>query len=192
MLNRATDDLQAVRAVVDALTGFDPKDQQRVFRWAAEKLGLPQPFESLSSRSVAAVAQQAAPEYPAPLPVTQDIKSFVASKAPKTDIEFAATIAYYYRFVAPAPREHIGKAELVEACRAVNWPRPSRPDATLHHAFTAGVLDSPKRGEFAINAVGENLVAMTLPGGNGSPSTPARTLGPRNAGRTSRNKKQRR
>ena len=39
-----TDDLDAVRAVVDAIKDFNSDDQQRIFRWVAEKLGLPQPF----------------------------------------------------------------------------------------------------------------------------------------------------
>ena len=34
------DDLEAVRLVADALEGFEAKDQERIIRWAREKLGL--------------------------------------------------------------------------------------------------------------------------------------------------------
>ncbi len=36
------DDLEAVRAIVAALNSFDAKDQERILRWAREKLGLTQ------------------------------------------------------------------------------------------------------------------------------------------------------
>jgi hypothetical protein len=39
------------------------------------------------------------------------------------------------------------------------------PNKTLNNAKGLGYLDSPERGQFTINTVGENLVAMTLPGG---------------------------
>ncbi len=42
----APDDLDAVRTVVTALEGFDSKDQERIIRWASEKLGLSLPVES--------------------------------------------------------------------------------------------------------------------------------------------------
>ncbi len=44
MTTLKTDDLDAVRAVVEAIKDFKRDEQQRIFRWAAEKLGLPQPF----------------------------------------------------------------------------------------------------------------------------------------------------
>jgi hypothetical protein len=38
------------------------------------------------------------------------------------------------------------------------------PAQTLINAHGAGLLDTAERGAYAINSVGENLVAMTLPG----------------------------
>src|SRR4051794_32909187 len=37
------DDLEAVRTVVAAVQDFKPEEQQRIFRWAAEKLGISVP-----------------------------------------------------------------------------------------------------------------------------------------------------
>jgi hypothetical protein len=39
-MTKPTDDLEAVRAVAEALQGFDASDQERIIRWAREKLGL--------------------------------------------------------------------------------------------------------------------------------------------------------
>ena len=40
----------------------------------------------------------------------------------------------------------------------------SNPAQTLRNAKNLGYLDGGSPGEFAVNSVGENLVAMTLPG----------------------------
>ena len=39
-MTKPTDDLEAVRIVAEALQGFDAGDQERIIRWAREKLGL--------------------------------------------------------------------------------------------------------------------------------------------------------
>jgi len=39
-MTKPTDDLEAVRIVAEALQGFDARDQERIIRWAREKLGL--------------------------------------------------------------------------------------------------------------------------------------------------------
>ena len=41
----------------------------------------------------------------------------------------------------------------------------ANPGKTLNNAKSLGYLDSSSPGEFTINSVGENLIAMTLPGG---------------------------
>jgi hypothetical protein len=53
----------------------------------------------------------------------------------------------------------------------VGRDRLKKPIWTLQNARTLGLLDKAEDpGAFSINTVGENLVAMTLPGdGNGAP-----------------------
>jgi hypothetical protein len=43
-MTKPVDDLEAVRTVVEAVQGFKENEQQRIFRWASEKLGLKSPF----------------------------------------------------------------------------------------------------------------------------------------------------
>ena len=172
-MTKPADKFEATRTVVDTIKDFDPKEQEMIFRWAAETLGLPQPFSAGTRGPGNAASTIAATPQPSILPAAasgsaQDIQSFVASKRPRSDVQFAAAVAYYYRFVAPEPEKKtsITEKDLLDACRKVTRQRPKHPYMTLNNAFHAGLLDRPNKGSFSINAVGENLVAMTLPGDN--------------------------
>lgn len=170
---KTTDDLEAVRAVVTALNGFSPEDQERIIRWAREKLGLAPAPRALPEARTPQPASPAAP-YPSaegtdlaqPPAPAKDLKSFVATKSPKNDIQFAATVAYYFRFEAPPEqrRGEIDRVILQDACRLAGRERFKNPLTTLNNAKNQGLLDSgDEAGKFAINTVGENLVAMALP-----------------------------
>jgi hypothetical protein len=174
MTTTTPDEFDAVRTIVNTLEAFGADDQNRILRWAAEKLGLIQP-QRATSQSTAALPSTPPSETPK-APGATDIKSFVASKKPKNDSQFVAVVAYYYRFEAPDKKDSINKADLLDACRKVNYPRPPAPGQTLRNAVNAGLLDKADRGEFTINSVGENLVAVTLPGDGTSTvdATPAR------------------
>ncbi len=162
------DDLEAVRNLVEILGPFDSVERERILRWSREKLGLP---------AETAVAPSGTSGIPAPATITaegaKDIKSFVAEKQPKSDNQFAATVAHYYRFVAPEAnrKESITGDDLQEACRLAGRNRLPKPGQTLINAHAAGLLDKADRGSYAISTVGENLVAVTLPSG-AAPSGP--------------------
>lgn len=169
------DDLEAVRKVIDAVGTFDSADQERILRWSREKLGLP--------NQTAVAASAPASTTPPPGGGTgqedrsrADIKSFIEGKNPQSNNQFAAAVAYYYRFEAPEHmrKESITSDDLQEACRQVGRDRLSRPGQTLVDAHGQGLLDRGERGTYTINTVGENLVAMTLPADAGrAPSRPA-------------------
>jgi hypothetical protein len=154
------DDFAAVRTITEALEGFDVKDQERIIRWAREKIGLAVAAEP-STLPTGSVVWPAIPGTTA-----KDLKSFVEEKNPKNDVQFAATVAYYYRFVAPSDqrKEAITSSDLQEACRLVGRERFTVPGQTLRNAHTVGLLNKgSESGSFIINSVGENLVDVTLP-----------------------------
>jgi hypothetical protein len=162
------DDFEAGKKVFELLKELSPDRQERVMRWVVEGLGL-----KLSPTAGTGSGGAAYPPAITPPPETRaagtpsvDIKSFVTSKAPKSDNQFAAVVAYYYRFEAPAAqrRDYIDPETLQEATRLTGRSRLGNPRATLNNAKSTGYLDSNAPGEFSINSVGENLVAMTLPG----------------------------
>jgi hypothetical protein len=89
----------------------------------------------------------------------------------------------YYRFEAPQAerKDEINKDDLQEAARKVNRDRFANPLKTLQNAHQLGMLDKgSEKATFTINSVGENLVAMTLPGtgtNNAKPKKPAAKSG---------------
>ena len=159
-MTKQADDFEAVRIVVETLEPFDSKDRERIIRWAKEKLEMPTPAQSNGTTQQQATVQ--------PARAQKDIKTFVSEKAPSSDRQLAAAVAYYYAFEAPTneQKESIDKDDLIEACRKVGGRRrPTNPGQTLRNAAHAGYLDRVETGKYRLNAVGENLVAMVLPGG---------------------------
>jgi hypothetical protein len=168
MTTTTPDEYDALRTIVKTLEAFGPDEQNRILRWAAEKLGFAEPQRQTPPRvpSASAIPPVSADVESA---TTKDIRSFVEQKKPKNDSQFAAVVAYYHRFGASKKKDSITQADLLEACRTANYTRPPAPGQTLRNAVNAGLLDKAGRGTFAINSVGENLVAVTLPGdGTGS------------------------
>ena len=178
MSTTTPDEFDALRTIVKTLETLGAEDQSRILRWAAEKLGHSQPVPPAStSDTPAEPATQPSTAKPAS---ATDIKSFVAQKKPKNDSQFAAVVAYYHRFEAPEKKDSITQADLLDACRMANYPRPPAPGQTLRNAVNAGLLDREDRGAYTVNSVGENLVAVTLPGdGTASGDSAARQRGPR-------------
>ena len=165
-----TDKFDVLRNIVEQLKDLSAEEQQRVIRWACEELGISE------QASVATVAPQATPvavpAATAPIaggPV--DIKSFLEEKNPQTDIHFAVVVAYYYRFLAPEKKDAISSEDLQEAARLSSRARLANPGKTTNNAVSSGLLDSAGRGLYKVNTVGENLVAIVLPGDGKSSSS---------------------
>jgi len=88
------------------------------------------------------------------------------AKSPQSANQFAAAVAYYHRFVAPEAqrKDTITKDDITAACRLVNRKQSKYTAQILVNAHGQGLLDKEERGEYRINSVGENLVAIVLPG----------------------------
>jgi hypothetical protein len=159
------DDLEAVRNLVEVLSAFAAEDQERIIRWAREKLGLPTQVPARAGGEEPLATDAASGQDGSG--GAKDIRTFVAEKNPSSDNQFAATVAHYYRFVAPQAvrKEFITADDLQQACRLTGRNRLPRPAQTLINAHTNGLLDKgANRGEYVISTVGENLVAVSLPG----------------------------
>lgn len=163
-----TDDLEAVRLVADTLKPFTLEERERIIRWARERLGMVTSSVPSSTLPVDSSPTDAGGKAAgSPISTTAvDIKSFVNEKAPKSDVHFAATVAYYHQFMAPTDqrKDSITKEDIIDACRTVPRKRPARPAQVLVNAYRDGVLDRGGTGHYKLNSVGENLVAMALPG----------------------------
>jgi len=161
-MSQQHDDLEAVRTIVTTLENFEKSEQERIIRWVREKLGL-------EIKEIVPQAQLPQLQQQTQLGRNQtgtDLKSFVTSKNPTSDMQFAATVAYYYKFEAPISdrKESIDSQILQDATRLSSRERLINPDQTLYNASFNGLLDKAEnKGFYKINTVGENLVAMTLP-----------------------------
>lgn len=176
-------DLDAIRTIVDTLSPFEADEQQRILRWALEKLGLtpniltPAPqAPSVATAHPTVIQPATTPNVAHQSKPKSDIKSFISNKNPTNDMHFAAAVAYYYAFEAQdaQKKEEVGSSELQEACRLTNRERLANPGQTLRNAAYNGLLDKgTEKGSYKINTVGENLVALTLP--EGETKTKAKT-----------------
>jgi hypothetical protein len=178
------DDLEAVRSITTALAGFSQEEQERILRWVREKIGLS--LSTAGGRELSSLERlrSQTPESsiipPKSGSVQRDLKSFVSAKNPRSDVQFAATVAYYYRFDAPESEraQEINAVALQNSCRLAGRERLADPLKTLNNAKQQGLLDSgTERGKFTLNTVGENLVAMTLPEGTLAPSVAGKSKG---------------
>jgi hypothetical protein len=167
MTSKTPDDFDAVRLIVEALKPFDPKDQERVIRWAREKLGLSSGQGTAAAHLPAALTtvRQHTSEEQTSSDRPKDIRSFVVSKNPQSDNQFAAAVAYYYRFEAPETERKmdITADDVQDATRRAGRDRLKSPWQTLVNAHEQGYFDKVDRGRYALSTVGENLVAMALP-----------------------------
>lgn len=167
-MSQQPDDLEAVRVIVTTLEKFEKTDQERIIRWAREKLGLETPPINIQPTQQQFPSQQLQQSKLQTGQAT-DLKSFVAAKNPTSDMQFAAAVAYYYKFEAPISdrRESIDSEILQDATRLSSRERLKDPIQTLRNASFNGLIDKAEnKGFYRINTVGENLVAMTLPQNN--------------------------
>ena len=171
-----TSHFDAAKSIVETLKGLDKPSQALAMRFACETLGLQ---SAVLTQTPVAPVTAASP--PASQPDIRgathstDIKQFTAAKAPKSDQQFTAVVAYFYRFEAPEAvrKDAIDANTLKEAARLAGRRQARNWVFTLNNAKNSGYLDAAGSGQYKINSVGENLVAMTLPG-NGSQSPPKR------------------
>ena len=176
-------DFETAKAIADLLTNLDAERQARILRWVSESLGMKAPSESAAASSITPHENKQSSSIQT-AGSAANIKSFVAAKDPKSDNQFAATVGYFYRFEASQNerRESITAEILQEATRLAGRSRLGDPGKTLRNAKDMGYLDVADRGEYRINSVGENLVAMTLPG-------QGRAVASKSVRKTSRGKK---
>ena len=168
--NSGKSPLDAAQKIVAELTGMAPEHQSLALRFATETLGLTVPAAS-SPTATHTVHSPQRLSHAASVDHSTDIRSFTAMKAPKSDQQFSAVVAYFYQLESkPDQRKETIDADVMkEAARLAGWPQVQRWAMTLTNAKNAGYLDAAGTGKFKLSSVGENLVAITLPGDGGAP-----------------------
>ena len=151
-----SNEFDIAKEIAGKLKGVDKAQQEKILRWVSEAIGLQTPTP-LTGEVIQPKVEESATAH-------TDIRAFTNSKNPSSDVQLATVVAYFYRFVARADnrKESINKEVLTEAIRQSGKKQPKSANMTLVHAKNQGYLDSVGNGEYRINSVGENLVAMTL------------------------------
>jgi hypothetical protein len=170
---------EAAKQVYEAIKGLKAPQQEQALRWAAELLGLVIPVAPKTPTSVATSSEPTTPTPPPPAgDEAVDIASFVESKDPRSDTQFVAVIAYYFKVRAPEPhrRDTIDSSVVEDAITDTHWNGIPSAKVTLNNAKKQGYLKSAARGEFTLTAVGHNLVAKGLPVGQDEMARPTRKL----------------
>jgi len=161
-------DFMAAEEIKAILQGREKAEQEKIIRWVMESLGLNViPVGGAGHAGTALTSPHAQAEQHVSVASLRpkDIKSFVAERKPKSDLQFAAVAAYYLQFQAPQPARinAISAQDLQEAGRLARGYGFKKPLVTLNNAVRQGYFDRAGRGQFKLNAVGENLVVMALP-----------------------------
>lgn len=164
--------LDAAQKIVAELDGMTKEHQTLAVKFAVETLGLHAPAAQMAPPS----APPSVASFPATIPSpggahSTDIKAFTEMKSPKSDQQFAAVVAYFYQFEAPPDqrKDAIDVETIKNAARLAGRGHPPKWIYTLTNAKNAGYLDSAGNGQFKLSSVGENLVAINLPGNAASP-----------------------
>lgn len=163
--------LDAAQNIVAELTGMTAEHQTLALKFATETLGLKLATASLpASEPQAPSPQDSVSRAGFGADHSTDIRSFTAMKAPKTDQQFTAVVAYFYQFEAKIGerKDSIDAETMKEAARLAGRAQVARWNMTLTNAKNAGYLDTAGTGQFKLSSVGENLVAITLPGDGGT------------------------
>jgi hypothetical protein len=163
--------LGAAQKIVDELRGMTAENQKLALKFATETLGLQ--FPNAVPPVAHPYVQQAQPSQPQAATSaghSADIKSFTSMKAPKSDQQFAALVAYFYQFESKMDerRDTIDAETMKDAARLAGRKQVAQWNMTLNNARNAGFLDAAGNGKFKLSSVGENLVAINLPGNGGS------------------------
>jgi hypothetical protein len=159
-------ELEAIDQVIKALSGLDDAARSRVIAYVFQRLGLAMPTQMAISPTALQPPLNTAPLL-TPVAATgaiTDIRTLKDSKAPKSDTEMAALVAYYLKHHAPPDerRDTIQRADIEKYFNQANYPLPNRPEFTLPNAKNAGYFDAAEKGFYKLNPVGHNLIAHGL------------------------------
>jgi hypothetical protein len=156
----------AAKAIANVLRRLDKTKQSLAMRFVSEELGLPATLHVAAPPSTSHEPHSILPSSPAPTAQhSTNFEAFYRQKKPESDLQFAAIVAYFYRFEVPEAQrlDSIDADVLMKEARAIkDRKRPASPQQTLVNAKNAGYLEAVGNGNYKLTAVGENLVAVTL------------------------------
>lgn len=179
-------EIDALKAVDDAISAIDQEARVRVLEWANSKfLGKSTPKQAIDNNKQFIESKTESP------PIKKNDKSksgttkklkvslkqmkeldfsplgkkssrdFVAEKNP-TNQKQKCVVALYY-LLRVMDLETAGIDHIYTFFKAVNWPAPTNFANTIHQAGSEGWLDTADAADYKITPTGENVVDHDLP-----------------------------
>ena len=175
------DDVKAIPVIIAALKPLNAESRTRVLEFVLKKLGMSLTANAPHIPALPAPGTPTAPIAPlapnSPPAGVRDIRSFAAEKNPKTVNEKVAVIGYYLANLAldGERRDYLTSDDIKPHFIQADFALPTAaPGMTLTNAKNAGYLNALGGGRYKLNAVGHNLVAHKLPGGEAGEAKRAR------------------
>jgi hypothetical protein len=171
MSDEPEDDVKAISILLATLKPLDENARVHVLEFVLKRLGISlTPEPSVSAHRPGDPDFHPTPPNPS-APAADgapDMRAFAAEKNPKTINEKVAVIGYYLAHLASVPerRDYLISDDIERYFIQADFHLPAAPaSVSLANAKNAGYLSVLDRGRFKLNAVGYNLVAHQLPGG---------------------------
>ncbi len=117
--------LDAAQKIVAELTGMTSEHQSLALKFAMETLGLQLSAASSPAAALPFHSPQLPPPHAPSAEHSTNIRSFTAMKAPKSDQQFTAVVAYFYQLESkPDERKEAIDADVMKEA-APRWVAPS-------------------------------------------------------------------
>jgi hypothetical protein len=168
MSDTVDQEVEAIKAVLQALSPLSEKARASVLEYVTKRLELPAPEND--QKRIDTMLEKPANG------AAVHIKQFKEQKNPRSANEMAALVAYYLANVGPTAQRKptINLRDIETHFKIAEFPLPQHVRVTLQNAKAAGYFDLAGDGEYRLNAVGHNLVAHTLPRGSSGTATTSR------------------
>jgi hypothetical protein len=157
-------ELEAMGAILTALSDLDGESIQRVLDYVFSRLSISAPSH------IKSVANLASSQPAQAMDVSQrsrrlSIRDLKDEKLPESSNQMAAVVAYYLSEVAEGSewKEAINTADLEKYFKQAGFRLPRSLSQTLPNATAAGYFDAAGNGLYKLNPVGYNLVVHGLP-----------------------------
>ncbi|MBW1913548.1 MAG: hypothetical protein JRI86_01295 [Deltaproteobacteria bacterium] len=163
---------QAIDQIIEALDSLAPDARQTAIDAACSHLGIAKstsvaPPQVVPQPTAALIRTPSLHETPpAHSPKVMDIRTFKESKGPKSAKQMACVVAYYLAELAleGEKRATVTSKVLEKYFKQGKFKLPKTIGQLLPDAKASGYFEAaPGKGEYALNAVGYNLVAHNLP-----------------------------
>jgi len=152
------DEIEALQAVIAALRNLDHEARNRILDSAATFLGIAR----IPSRTVAtdfsssALSGSSSQRSPYSQDTAMSPKDFLAEKAPKTDVERIACLAYYLTHYRSTP--HFKTLELSLLNTEAAQAKFSNTAYAANNAVKLGYIVPSTKGQRQLSAIGERFV----------------------------------